>query len=74
MAKKTTKTTQSEDVWVQNEQPKTTLTAEDVQILFNLAQFATIKVSEMEVVSRLLNKCLQYVQENKGSLPTLKKG
>ena len=74
MAKKTTKTTENGDLWVQDEEPKTTLTAEDVQILFSLAQFATIKVSEMEVVSRLLNKCLQYIQENKGSLPTLKKG
>ena len=65
MAKKTTKTTENGDLWVQDGQPKTTFTAEDVQILFNLAQFATIKVSEIEIVSRLLNKCLQYIQENK---------
>ena len=65
MAKQTTNKDVEEDLGVNDGKPQTTLTAEDVQILFNLSQFASIKVSEMERVSRLLNKCLQYIQENK---------
>jgi hypothetical protein len=41
----------------------TTFTKEEISILYQLSQSATISVKDMQVVAELLNKCLNYINQ-----------
>jgi len=58
MAKKTAETTESGST--------THFTKQEISMLYQLSQSATINVKDMQIVAELLNKCLIYINsENK---------
>jgi len=41
----------------------TIFTKEEISILYQLSQSATIAVKDIQVVAELLNKCLKYINQ-----------
>lgn len=51
-----------QEVKTSNDTP-TIFTKEEISVLYQLSQSATIAVKDMQVVAEVLNKCLNYINQ-----------